>query len=192
METSLSGKRVLIIGAGNIGSSVAYKLSVFGTVNIGIRRNINEVPPCFSEMHTLDELDEQLPLADIVVACIPNSDYTYHLFDEKKFRLMKKDAIFVNVGRGALVVQDDLVKVLNSGHLKGVVLDVTDPEPLPSDNPLWGIENVVITPHISGKSFGHSQEITDSIYQICVENLINYSENKPIKNLINFSQFKKQ
>ncbi len=118
METSLSGKRVLIIGAGNIGSSVAYKLSVFGTVNIGIRRNIKEVPPCFSEMHTLDELDEQLPLADIVVACIPNSDYTYHLFDEKKFRLMKEDAIFVNVGRGALVVQDDLVKVLNERTFK--------------------------------------------------------------------------
>ena len=192
VETSLSGKRVLIIGAGNIGSSVAAKLSVFGTINIGIRRNIKDIPPCFSQMHTLDELDEQLPLADIVVACIPNSDYTYHLFDEKKFRLMKSDAIFVNVGRGALVVQEDLVKVLKSGHLKGAALDVTDPEPLPEDDPLWKIENVIITPHISGKSFGHAQEITDSIYHICVENLINYKEHRPIKNLINFSQFKKQ
>lgn len=192
IETSLLGKRVLIIGAGNIGSSVGTKLSVFGTINIGIRRNVNDIPAHFSEMHTLTELDEQLALADIVVACIPNSDYTYHLFDEKKFMCMKKDAIFVNVGRGALVVQDDLVKVLNSGHLKGVVLDVTDPEPLPEDNPLWRIENVVITPHISGKSFGHSQEITDTIYRICAENLTNYSENKPIKNLINFSQFKAQ
>ena len=192
LETSLSGKRVLIIGAGNIGSSVAAKLSVFGTENIGIRRRVSEIPPYFSGMHTLDELDSQLPLADVVVCCIPNSDYTYHLFDEKKFMLMKKDAIFVNVGRGSLVVQDDLIKVIDSGHLKGVVLDVTDPEPLPADSPLWKRENIVITPHISGKSFGHSQEITDSIYGICAENLKRYSRNEELKNLIDFSKFKKQ
>ena len=111
--------------------------------------------------------------------------------DKSKFMLMKKDAIFVNVGRGSLVVQEDLVDVLKSGHLKGAVLDVTDPEPLPPDSSLWGIENVIITPHISGKSFGHSKEISDSIYHICAENLKNYSAGMPIKNLIDFSKFKK-
>lgn len=192
MEISLGGKRVLIVGAGNIGSSVATKLSAFGTENVGIRRRVKDIPQFFSEMHSLDELDDQLPLADIVVCCIPNSDYTYHLFDKDKFALMKEGAIFVNVGRGSLVVQEDLINALNSGHLKGAVLDVTDPEPLPEDDPLWKAENIVITPHISGKSFGHAEEITDSIYGICVENLKNYAENRPIKNLIDFSQFKKQ
>ncbi len=191
VETSLTGRRVLIVGAGNIGSSVARRLSVFDTVTVGIRRKVNEIPPFFSEIHSLAELDSQLPIADAVVCCIPNSDYTYHLFDKSKFMLMKKDAIFVNVGRGSLVVQEDLVDVLKSGHLKGAVLDVTDPEPLPPDSSLWEIENVIITPHISGKSFGHSKEISDSIYHICAENLKNYSAGMPIKNLIDFSKFKK-
>lgn len=90
LEINLSGKRVLIIGAGNIGSSVAKKLSVFDTFNVGIRRNINDIPNGFNEMHTLDELNDQLPLADVVVACIPNSDYTYHLFDKEKFSSYEK------------------------------------------------------------------------------------------------------
>lgn len=191
IETNLNGKRVLIIGAGNIGSCIAEKLSVFGTSNIGIRRNTSEIPCNFLEMHTLDELDEQLTLADIVIGCIPNSDYTYHLFDERKFSIMKKDSIFVNVGRGDLVVQEDLIKVLNSGHLLGAALDVTTPEPLPSDNPLWYADNLIITPHISGQSFGHDIRTTDLIYEICAENISNFINDKPLKNVIDLKKFKK-
>ncbi len=191
VETTLTGKRVLIVGAGNIGSSVAKKLSVFDTINIGIRRNISDIPPFFSEMHTLEELDSQLPLADIVVVCIPSSDYTYHIFNEKRFMLMKNDAVFVNVGRGTLVVQNDLIKVMNDGHLQGAAIDVADPEPLPPDSPLWKIENLIITPHISGKSFGHAKEITDRIYEICAANLKSYTEGKPIINKIDFKKFRK-
>lgn len=190
-EINLLRKRVLIIGAGNIGSSVAEKLSVFGTENVGIRRNTSNIPKYFSEMYSLDELDSQLPLADIVVACIPNSDFTYHLFDKKKLLLMKKDAVLVNVGRGSFIVQDDLIEVLMSGHLSGAVLDVTEPEPLPKDSPLWYIDNVVITPHISGNSFGHSREITDTIYRISAQNIRNYADGKALKNVIDFSKFKK-
>lgn len=192
VEISLDGKRVLIVGAGNIGSNIAERLSVFSTVNVGIRRNVNDIPPHFAEMHSLDELDAQLPLADVVVACIPNSDYTRNMFDERRFLLMKKDAVFVNVGRGALVVQDDLVKVMKTGRLAGAVLDVAVPEPLPSDSPLWELENIVITPHISGKSFGHSREITDGIYSIAAENIRNYIEGKPLRNVIDFKKFRKQ
>ncbi len=192
IETNLLGKRVLIIGTGNIGSSIAKKLSVFGTANVGIRRNISVIPPHFLEMHTLDELEEQLPLADVVIGCIPNSDYTYHLIDEHKLLLMKKDAIFVNVGRGSLVVQEDLINVLKSGHLSGAALDVTTPEPLPKDNPLWYVDNLIIAPHISGKSFGHDPRISDLIYEICAENLRNFINGKPYKNVIDFSKFKKQ
>lgn len=190
-EINLLGKRVLIIGSGNIGSSIAEKLSVFNTTTIGIRRNASNIPLHFSEMYTLNELDEQLSLADIVIGCIPNSDYTYHLFDERRFMLMKKDAIFVNVGRGALVVQDDLIKILNIGHLTGAVIDVATPEPLPSDSPLWNTDNLIITPHISGQSFGHDPRTTDLIYEICAENLRNFVNGKPLKNVIDFSKFKK-
>lgn len=104
---------------------------------------------------------------------------------------MKKDAILVNVGRGALIVQDDLIDILNQGHLAGVVLDVVTPEPLPNDNPLWNIENVVITPHVSGKNFGHSREITDGIYRIAADNIKRYIEGMPLVNVIDFNKFKK-
>ncbi len=179
------------MGAGNIGQNVAERFSNFYTVNVGIRRNVSDIPQYFDEMHSLDELDEQLPLADVVVACIPNSDYTHHLFDERRFMLMKKDAIFVNVGRGALVAQDDLVKVLKSGHLLGAAIDVAEPEPLPSDNPIWDIDNLVITPHVSGNTFGHSKEITNGMYAIAYENIKNYIEGKPLKNVIDFKKFRK-
>ncbi len=191
LEIGLEGKRVLIVGAGDIGSNIAKKLSVFNTKTIGIRRNINNMPPYFAEMHTLDELDEQLPLADVVVACIPNSEYTYHLFDKHRFMLMKNDSIFVNVGRGALVIQKDLIDVLKSGHLSGAVIDVAEPEPLPPESELWSVENLVITPHISGKSFGHHKSITDKIYKICAENISNYINNKPLINVIDFKKFRK-
>lgn len=191
METNLLGKRVLIIGAGNIGSSIAEKLSVFNTVTVGIRRNTADIPPHFSEMHSLDELEEQLALADVVIGCIPNSDYTYHLFDEHKLMQMKKGALFINVGRGALVVQEDLIKVLNSGYLSGAALDVATPEPLPEDSPLWRTSNLIITPHISGQSFGHDPRTTDLIYQICAENLKHFMNGEPLRNVIDFSKFKK-
>ncbi len=191
VEINLVGKRVLIVGTGNIGTNIAEKLSVFFTYNVGIRRNVSDIPPHFDEIHSLDELDEQLPLADVVIACIPNSDYTRGMFDESRFLLMKKDAIFVNVGRGALVVQDDLVKVMKAGHLLGAVLDVVVPEPLPPDSPLWELENMIITPHVSGKSFGHSREITEGIYSIAAENIRNYIAGKPLRNVIDFKKFRK-
>lgn len=190
-EIFLEGKRVLIIGTGDIGSNIAKKLSVFDTYTVGIRRDASVIPPYFNEMYTLDDLDSQLPFADVVVCCIPKSDYTYHLLDERRLMLMKKDAILVNVGRGTLIVQNDLVKVMNNGHLSGAVLDVTDPEPLPEDNPLWKVENILITPHISGKSFGHTREITDIIFKISAENIRNYIDGKPLRNVIDFKKFKK-
>ena len=190
-EMNLTGKRALVIGTGNIGSNVAERLSHFGVEIVGIRRKVSDVPSPFKEMHTLDELNEQLPLADIVIGCIPNSDYTYHLFDKEKFGLMKEGSIFINVGRGSFTVQQDLAEALNSGHLRGAVIDVMAPEPLPADNPLWSVENLVITPHISGSSFGHLPEITNKIYEIAADNLKSYAEGRPLKNVIDISSFRK-
>ena len=190
-EECLDNKRVLIIGAGDIGKSIAKKLSAFETHTVGIKRNTSQLPDYFNEIHNLDELDTQLPLADIVIGCIPNSEHSYHLFDEQRLMLMKNDAIFINVGRGSLFIQNDLIKVLKNGHLKGVALDVTEPEPLPVDSPLWHMENVIITPHISGNSFGHLEDTTNKIYKICNENIVNYSKGLPLINTIDFSAFKK-
>ena len=84
---------------------------------------------------------------------------------------MKKGGLVVNVGRGSLIVQPDLIQLIEEGYLSGAVLDVTDPEPLPSDNLLWGMKNVLITPHVSGISFGHTPQVEERVAKICAHNL---------------------
>jgi len=90
--------------------------------------------------------------ADVVVSALPLIPATTHLFDARMFARMKKNAFFINVGRGGSVVTDDLVAALNAGTIAGAGLDVTDPEPLPRDHPLWKARNIIITPHMSAQS----------------------------------------
>jgi len=183
-EKSLSGKTVLIIGAGDIGCSFAKLLSAFSVHTIGIRRVIRELPPYFGKMYTLDELDSLLPKADVVALCLPSTSKTRGLMDERRLYLMKQDAVLLNVGRGDAIVTDDLIHVLQEGHLLGAGLDVVDPEPLPMEHPLWDMENVILTPHISGVSFDHLPETYQKILAICTENLARYANGTPLKNRI--------
>ena len=154
-ERTLHNKTALIFGAGDIGTCTAEKLKAFGTFNVGVRRNISNKPDCFDEMCLLAHADEWLKKADIVICCIPNSEETFHFLNDKRLRMMKDDALLLNMGRGSFVVADDLTKFLSEGHLLGAALDVTEPDPLPPEHPLWDMENVILTPHIAGPSFCH-------------------------------------
>lgn len=183
-ERTLYRKTVLIFGAGDIGTCTAEKLKAFGTFNVGVRRNISNKPECFDEMCLLDQSEQWLGKADIVICCIPNSDKTVHFLNDKRLRLMKDDALLINMGRGSFVVTDDLTKVLSEGHLLGAALDVTEPEPLPPEHPLWDMENVILTPHIAGPSFSHCPQTEDRIAEICIDNLKRYLCGMPLKNLI--------
>jgi phosphoglycerate dehydrogenase-like enzyme len=108
-----------------------------------------------------DELPTLIGQADVVVSALPLIPSTTNLFDAKMFARMKKTAYFINVGRGGSVVTDDLVKALNDGIIAGASVDVSEPEPLPPDHPLWKARHVIITPHVSGQSeLGvHSREV---------------------------------
>ena len=99
---------------------------------------------------------------------------------------MKKDSVLLNVGRGNTVVLDDLVEVMQTGHLYGAGLDVFEIEPLPKGHPIWQQENVIVTPHISGISFEHLDETYEKIVDICMENLRRYEKGEPLKNKIDF------
>ena len=109
-------------------------------------------------------------VADIVIGCLPKTVKTTHLLNQGRFAKLKKGGLVVNVGRGSLIVQPDLIQLLEEGYLSGAVLDVTDPEPLPSDNLLWGMKNVLITPHVSGISFGHTPQVEERVAKICAHN----------------------
>lgn len=185
-EFLLYGKRVLILGAGDIGTGVAKRLKAFGTTVIGMRRTERNYPDCFDGMVTTEGLDAELAKADVVIGCLPGTKETVGLLDERRLRLMKENALLINVGRGNLIDTEALVRVLKEGHLGGAALDVVTPEPLPAEHPLWKMENVILTPHIAGMSFGYSKDTENRIMNICCQNLERYLDGRELLNQVNF------
>lgn len=169
---AIYGSKTLVVGCGDIGSEFARRMNAFGSTVTGIKRSIVAVPEYIDQMCTMDKLEDCLANADIVATCLPSSNDTYHIFCSETFAKMKAGAYFINVGRGNAVDSDALADALNSGHLAGAAVDVTDPEPLPADHPLWDAKNILITPHISGGY--HLQETHDRIVRIAAENLVRY------------------
>lgn len=182
-ERSLLNKRVLILGTGNVGSSIAQKLHAFGTYNIGINRRGNPADH-FDEIHTLDALDDDLPTADIVIGALPRTPGTIGLLDYRRMQRIPKDALLVNVGRGTMIVTGDLERLLAEGHFSGVVLDVMDPEPLPESSSLWTTDRVLLTPHVSGIGFDHEPATESYIWDICRENLRRYAAGAPLQRVV--------
>lgn len=186
-QKSPRGKKLLVLGAGDIGRSVAQILSPFGVRAVGVRTHAAAGDELFQKYITLDEVDSYLPEADIVVCSLPETDKTIGFFDAGRIALMNKDAILVNVGRGSLIDCGALAEALDRGTLYGAALDVTSPEPLPADHPLWRCKNAIITPHATGGSFGHLTETEEKICEIATENLKRYLKGEPLMNLVNFS-----
>ncbi len=188
-EECLYGKTVLILGTGDIGSNLAKRLAVFGTYNIGVRREASKAVEGIHEMHDFEDLEELLGCADIVACSLPNKPQTRGLLTKERLLSMKKDALLLNMGRGSLIDTDALVEVLETGHLRGVVLDVVNPEPLPKTHPLWDIDRVMLTPHIAGPSIAHCKATQDRIVDICCENIRRYLQGQPLRNRIEEKEF---
>ena len=146
----IEGSRVLSVGMGAIGTSYLRKVSALGAHAYGVRRTIHDKPDFVEELVTTDGMDALLPSMDVVALSLPGTPDVGGMFDERRLRLMKPTAILLNVGRGNSVVTADLIRVLESGHLRAACLDVMDPEPLPENHPLWTAPRVYLTPHISG------------------------------------------
>lgn len=146
---SLADRRVLLLGYGGVGKAIAARLAGFEVEMTAVAsraRNEDGMP-----VHGVDELPELLATAEIVIASLPGGDATRHLLDDAALRALPDGALIVNVGRGGLIDTDALVDHLRRGRLR-VALDVTDPEPLPEDHPLWSLPGVLIAPHVGGAS----------------------------------------
>lgn len=187
---TIYGKEVLILGTGDIGKNIACRLKAFGTHITGIKRNtdLSHLPEGFDRVYSMTALDPVLPEADIVVCCLPDTPQTRGIFTCERLNSMKQGSVLVNVGRGSLVRNEDLIRVLRQGRLKGVVMDVSETEPLPAESPLWDLENVIITPHIAGPSFGGNAGVQNMIWKICMENLERYIQEKPLKNIVHIEK----
>lgn len=181
---SLDHAKVLIYGAGDIGSAIAKRLQGFDAYTVGVCRNTAKVRPYFDELCTLEEAEKFLPEVDVVVGCIPNSEETCGYLNEKRLRSMKQGAVLVNVGRGNFIDCMALNDVLQEGLLWGAALDVTNPEPLPADHPLWENPRCMITPHASGATFGHLEATEDMLCEIICDNIQKYCNGETIRNKI--------
>jgi phosphoglycerate dehydrogenase-like enzyme len=170
---SLDGKRVAILGAGDIGTNIRRMLAPFGCrlTLVGRRRR--------DEVVTLDDFRAVVSEQDVVVLVLPVTPETRGLVDASFLKSMKRGAVLVNPGRGALVVTDDLLAETQAGRLHAI-LDVTDPEPLPANHPLWGSPGVTITPHVGGNTEG----ALDRAWSVAVQQLGLFARGQAPANLV--------
>lgn len=146
-DDDLAGARVLIIGYGAIGSRLGARLKACGMIVTGVRRTADPA----QDIIGAEEWRAQLGDFDYVILAAPETKATIHMIGAAEFAAMKPGARFLNIARGAMVDQDALMAVMHSGHLAAAFIDVTDPEPLPADHPLWDAPNTIITMHMSGR-----------------------------------------
>ena len=153
---SVDGKTALVVGLGGIGKAAAKRAAALGMRVIATRNSSRSGPEYVEYVGLSEELLTLAAQADVVINALPLTPDTRGLFNKEFFDAVKPGVIFVNVARGASVVTDDLVAALGDGRVAGAGLDVTDPEPLPADHPLWQMPNVIITPHIAW--YGNNRE----------------------------------
>ena len=180
--TSLAGARIVVIGLGDIGRHYARLAASVGGHVTGVKRTAIAPPEGVDHIVTNDALFSVLPTADIVVSFVPLTDQTRGLCNADFFAAMKPSAYFLNGGRGATVDTEALIGALTSRHLRGAGLDVTDPEPLPTDSPLWEMSNVIITPHVAGGF--HLPGVLDAASEIAADNLRRFLAGEPLRNRV--------
>ncbi|PZF88888.1 2-hydroxyacid dehydrogenase [Micromonospora endophytica] len=171
----LAGKRVLIVGAGSIGTAVRARLTPFEVEFILVARTARPD----QGVHGVAELPQLLPQADVVVLLVPLTDQTRGLVDEKFLAAMRDGALLVNAARGPVARTDALVAELRSGRISAA-LDVTDPEPLPAEHPLWEMPNVLITPHVAGSVRG----LLPRAYRLVGQQIRRYVAGERLENVV--------
>lgn len=181
---SLSDSTVAVVGLGDIGLHYAWLVKSMGATVIGVKRRPSPCPEGVDELVLTRELDSVLPRADVVMSILPNTAQTRYLYTDGRFDLMKDSALFINCGRGNAVASDVLYRALHEHKIQAAAIDVTDPEPLPPDSPLWELDNLVITPHISGGF--HLPETFERIVDISADNLAAFLSGQALRNVVDF------
>lgn len=165
----LMDRNAAIIGFGRVGREIAKRLKAFDVKTIGVgRRNIET--DLLDEYYLIENIDAVLKKSDIVILTLPLTDKTRHLIDKDRISVMKDGSVLVNVSRGSIINETDLIESIQLGKFLGVAIDVFEEEPLPQDSPLWTMENVIITPHNSFVS----DKTSDRMFELAYKNLSDY------------------
>jgi phosphoglycerate dehydrogenase-like enzyme len=182
MSRELDEINLLVIGAGGIGAEIARRFSALGSRVTGVRRRpALGVPEGFEAIHGLDDIDRLLPDADVIVLATPLTAETRAVLSAERIARLRPGAIVCNVARGALVDEPALIAALQSGRIRGAVLDVFAVEPLASDSPLWHLERVLQTPHVSGVS---PRRFWDRLQDLIIDNWARYRAGTALRNVV--------
>ncbi|MDI3340114.1 MAG: D-2-hydroxyacid dehydrogenase [Sphaerobacter sp.] len=176
----LGGQTLGIVGLGEIGEALATRAAALGMRVVGLRRRSGPAPRGVARVYPPEGLHALLGESDHVAICLPLTPRTRHLFGPAEFRAMRRDAYLYNIGRGAIVDQAALIAALQAGEIAGAGLDVTDPEPLPPDSPLWDMPNVIITAHTAGGT----PRYWDRAIEILLENIGRFRRDAPLRNVV--------
>jgi phosphoglycerate dehydrogenase-like enzyme len=176
----LAGKSAVVIGVGGIGTQIALRAGAFGMAVTGVDPEDKPFQPYLAKVVKPDRLDEVIPQADVVFVSAPDTRESHKMMGAREFELMKKNSYFIAVSRGGLYDMNALVRALDEKRLAGAGVDVTDPEPLPKGHPLWNFPNVMITPHVAGRS-DHDRERMSGTAK---ENLKRFVSGKPLINVV--------
>ncbi|MGI5898872.1 MAG: D-2-hydroxyacid dehydrogenase [Christensenellales bacterium] len=184
LSADIEGSTVGVIGLGDIGANVAKKAHALGARVLAVKNTLSEKPSYVDELYTADGLDHVLSQSDFISLSLPSTSETKHFIARRHFDIMKNNAIIVNVGRGTAIDQDALLDALRDEKIFAAGLDVTSPEPLPSEHPLWKEKRCLITPHNSADSYGNFKRIID----IFTENLHRYISGARLENIVNMKR----
>jgi D-2-hydroxyacid dehydrogenase (NADP+) len=176
----LNGKTAVVVGVGGIGTQIAVRANAFGMTVIGVDTEDKPFVPFLKRVVKPDQLDDVLPQADVVFISVPDTPKSHKMMGAHQFDLMKKNSYFIAVSRGGIYDINGLVKALDEKRLAGAGVDVTDPEPLPKGHPLWNFQNVVITPHIAGRSDQDTVRMVGTVK----ENIRRFVAGKPLINVV--------
>ncbi|MBK9125781.1 MAG: D-2-hydroxyacid dehydrogenase [Chloroflexi bacterium] len=176
----LHGKTVLIVGLGSIGRETARLAKAFGMRVTGTRRDLSKPVEHVDRLFAVSDLQAHLPEADFVVLATPHTPETENLLSAEAIAKMKHGAVLINVARGAVVDETALIAALQSGHLLGAALDVFAVEPLPADNPLWDMPNVIISPHSASTADSENAKLVE----LFCENMDAFLSGRPLKNVL--------
>jgi phosphoglycerate dehydrogenase-like enzyme len=185
LSLELHSKTIGVIGTGAIGKETAKLAKAFGMIVLGVRQS-GRTEPFFDEMFKVDHLTEILPRCDYVVLTLPLTNDTRHLFGADQINAMKTSSFFINIGIGEVIVENALIQALQEKKIAGAGLDVFEKEPLDPHNPLWEMENVILTPHTAGATEHYNKRLIEDIF---LPNLKNYINNgKPSVNVVDFEK----
>src|SRR5690242_3397121 len=170
----------LVVGVGGIGAEAARLLAAFGVTVLATDARRTKAPAGVTELHPPQALDDLLPRADFVILTVPHTPATEGFFNRARFQRMNRTAFFINIGRGMTTRLDDLVAALQAGEIAGAALDVYEKEPLPTEHPLWGLPNVLLTPHMAG----HGPHLAERRFQIIQDNCRAFAEGRKLRNVV--------